>query len=170
MHLKPVDKSCVLLIHGCGAAQAAQEGCRHPPPTSFTASYLSPVYYRLLFAGEDSQCPFPCASYSSRSSTSPNPTTPCPPALDLASATEPQCFTHYLVPLSPLLSISSHLSKGFSLICSHSFEHSASCIQPLLLLNKQDEWRTEGNWRTTWAQQEGDTQVWQEIEKRKQSD
>lgn len=68
-------------------------------------------------------------------------------------------------PYSPLLSLS--LPQGFSHIWSYSFEPSASHMQSLLLPNKRQEWKRgklEDKMGT--PQQQGDTQVRQDTEKR----
>jgi len=91
-----------LLICSWSAAQAAPEGCRHPPPPPFAAGYQSHVYYRPWLAGEDARHPFPCASYSARSCTLPIPTTPCRLQIPFTHLCLP-CFTHRLVPSPPSL-------------------------------------------------------------------
>lgn len=162
--LKPVHKSLCLLIRGWGAAQAAQKGCRHPPPPSFAAGYLSHVYYRFLLAGEDAQRPFPGASYSAHSSTFPIHSTPCPPALDLASAsmrhpltTLPTlCPSFYLFP--PIQGLFSHL---LSLLWALSFSHPTSS-NPQQAGGVEDRGKLEDKMGT--PQQQGDIQVRQERE------
>lgn len=75
--------------------QAAQEACRHPPPPSFAAGYLSQVYYHILIA----QHPFPSASHSSSPSTFPIPTTPCSTAPDPVSTFMPPVLHPLLCPM-----------------------------------------------------------------------
>lgn len=89
-----------------GSVQAlSQEGCRHSLPPSFAAGYWSHVYWlSVIFSVPPTHLippPFP---------------SPPVPALWLQIPFLHPChpsFTCYLVLYLPLLSISSHLSKGF---------------------------------------------------------
>lgn len=111
--------------------------CRHLPPPP------------LLLA---TSVPFPIAPHSIHFPVPPTQLVPPPFPLPALLALWLQIlflhlclpyFTHHLAPHSPLLSLSSSIHRLFSLFW-------ASCIQPFLLLNNQEEWRTEEN-RTRWA-------------------
>lgn len=128
--------------------QAAQEGCRHLPTPSFAAGYLSHICNHPLLA----QHLFPCASYSSPSSTFPIPTTPCPPAPDPISASVPP-MPHPL-PCPHTLPFSLSLPtypRAFLTSALAPLSPEASHTQLLLLLNKWKEWMAEENGRTRCA-------------------
>lgn len=152
------QKLC-LLIRSWGAVQADQEGCKHPPPPSFAASYRRHVYYCLLLAAEDAQHPFSCASYSAGSSTSPIPTTPCPPALDLASVFIPPMlhpllypiFSPFLYLFPPIQGLFSHL---LSVLWTLSFLH-PTFSTPQQAGGVEDRGKLEDKMGT--PQQQGDT-------------